>query len=154
MLRRQKINVEIENGGIDKISVIDNGIGIREDDIVKAFLPHATNKIKTIEDLNNIFTLGFRARRCLVLPVYPNHQFCQKQKESDYATELCVNGGEFEKPKHSSGINGTRLTVRNLFYNTPARKKFLKKINMKKMKLQMYCQDILCRIPIFHSNIS
>lgn len=145
-----KINVEIENGGIDKISVIDNGIGIREDDIVKAFLPHATSKIKTIEDLNNIFTLGFRGEALSSIASVSQSSILSKTKESDYATELCVNGGEFEKPKHSSGINGTRLTVRNLFYNTPARKKFLKKNKYEENEIT----NVLSRYIMSNPNIS
>lgn len=122
-----KITVEIENGGIDKISVQDNGTGIHEDDMTKAFLPHATSKIKTVDDLTKIFTLGFRGEALSSIASVSQSSLLSKTADCDYAVELFVNGGVFDDPKQVSGTNGTRLTVRNLFYNTPARKKFLKK---------------------------
>ncbi len=122
-----KITIEIKNGGIDLISVKDNGKGIDYDDMKKAFLPHATSKIKDIVDLDNILTLGFRGEALASISNVSQTHLITKKGDSDCAYELSVNGGDFGEINATSSDNGTKIEVKNLFYNTPARRKFLKK---------------------------
>lgn len=122
-----KIAIDIKNGGIDQIIIKDNGKGIEKDDIKKAFLPHATSKIKDINDLESIMTLGFRGEALASISNVSQVSLTTKTKDSDCAYSIEVNGGVFSEVCHDSGDNGTKITVNNLFYNTPARRKFLKK---------------------------
>lgn len=122
-----KITVEIKNGGIDYISIKDNGKGIEYDDIKKAFLPHATSKIKDIEDLEAITTLGFRGEALASISNVSQTSVLTKTKDSECAYKLEVNGGMFGEIEASISENGTKIEVNNLFFNTPARRKFLRK---------------------------
>ncbi len=122
-----KITVEIKNGGIDYISVKDNGKGIDYDDIVKAFLPHATSKIKELDDLIAISTLGFRGEALASISNVSRTSMITKTELSDCAYKLDVNGGMFGEIEATISETGTKIEVNNLFFNTPARRKFLKK---------------------------
>lgn len=122
-----KITVEIKNGGIDQIIVKDNGKGIDYNDITKAFLPHATSKIKEITDLEEILTLGFRGEALASISNVSQTSITTKTEESDCAYYLEVNGGKFGEIQGTSSENGTKIEVNNLFFNTPARRKFLRK---------------------------
>lgn len=122
-----KITVEIRNGGIDYISVKDNGKGIDYDDMIKAFLPHATSKIKNIEDLEAIGTLGFRGEALASISNVSQTTMLTKIQDSDCAYKLEVNGGNFGEIEASMCDGGTKIEVNNLFFNTPARRKFLRK---------------------------
>ncbi len=122
-----KITVEIKGGGINYISVKDNGHGIEQDDIIKAFLPHATSKIKNIEDLDEILTLGFRGEALASISNVSQTTLTTKTKFSDCAYTIDVNGGEFGDVQATVSEDGTKIEINNLFYNTPARRKFLRK---------------------------
>ena len=122
-----EINVEIVNGGIDLIAIRDNGSGIEPDDIKKAFLPHATSKISCMEDLDNIDTLGFRGEALASIASVAQVSLTTKTKDLDYASTISVNGGEFGTTGAMASQDGTYIEVRNLFYNTPARRKFLRR---------------------------
>ncbi len=122
-----EISVEIVNGGIDLISIKDNGCGIEPDDMKKAFLPHATSKISKLEDLENIATLGFRGEALASISSVAQVTMISKTKELDYASTLSVNGGVFGSVGATSSTQGTFIEVRNLFFNTPARRKFLRR---------------------------
>jgi len=122
-----KITVEIKNGGIDYISVKDNGKGVEYDDIIKAFLPHATSKIKEITDLESIATLGFRGEALASISNVSQTTMTTKTQTQDFAYKIDVNGGTFGEIEATSSENGTKIEVNNLFFNTPARRKFLKK---------------------------
>jgi len=122
-----KIEISIKAGGIDQIIVKDNGKGIDYDDIVKAFLPHATSKIKNLEDLENIMTLGFRGEALASISNVAETCLSTKTKTSDCAFKLEVNGGKFGEIEATSQSDGTKIEVNNLFFNTPARRKFLRK---------------------------
>lgn len=122
-----EINVDIINGGIDLISIRDNGCGIEPDDIKKAFLPHATSKISTLEDLDSIATLGFRGEALASISSVSQVTMTTKTKDMDYASTLSVNGGVFGTVGATASPNGTYIEVRNLFFNTPARRKFLRR---------------------------
>lgn len=122
-----KITIEIKNGGIDYISVKDNGKGIDYDDIKKAFLPHATSKIKDITDLEAIKTLGFRGEALASISNVSQTNLITKTQIAECAYKIEVNGGNFGEIEACSGDFGTKIEINNLFYNTPARRKFLRK---------------------------
>ena len=122
-----KISIEIKNGGIDSIIVKDNGKGIDYDDIKKAFLPHATSKIKDVDDLDSISTLGFRGEALASISNVSQTNMITKTEISECAYSIDVNGGVFSEISPVSGDTGTKIEVNNLFFNTPARRKFLKK---------------------------
>ncbi len=121
------IVVEIKAGGIEHISLIDNGVGIEPDDVKKAFLPHATSKITNLDDLDNIATLGFRGEALASIASVSQVTMTSKTANLDYGTKLSVNGGDFGTPSVIGCNNGTTIEVNHLFYNTPARRKFLRR---------------------------
>ena len=130
-----KITIEIKNGGIDYISVKDNGKGIDYEDIIKAFLPHATSKIKEIEDLEAIQTLGFRGEALASISNVSQTNLTTKTKTSECAYKLEVNGGNFGEIEATISEDGTKIEVYNLFYNTPARRKFLRKPKLEESQI-------------------
>ncbi len=122
-----KIKVEIVEGGIKKISVSDNGCGISKDDLPLAFLPHATSKISNIEDLDEIATLGFRGEALASIASVSMVNLTTKTKASETGYKIEANGGEISKVEEVARLDGTTIVTQNLFYNTPARAKFLRK---------------------------
>ena len=122
-----KISVEIEEGGIKKICVSDNGCGIAKDDLPLAFLPHATSKISNIDDLDEISTLGFRGEALASIASVSMVSLTTKTKDSETGFKIEADGGEISKITEVARLDGTTLLMKNLFYNTPARAKFLKK---------------------------
>lgn len=121
------ITIEIENGGISKIRVIDDGCGIDFDDLQRAFLPHATSKIKDDSDLFEIKTLGFRGEALASIGAVSFVNLISKTKDSSTGGTIQISGGDMGVPTICGADNGTDITVQNLFYNVPARAKFLKK---------------------------
>lgn len=122
-----KIVIEIEEGGIKSISILDNGSGIEKDDIKLAFMPHATSKIKNVEDLDNIGTLGFRGEALASIASVAQVEMISKTKASELGSSIKIDGGEFGEIGEVAMNMGTQIVVKNLFYNTPARRKFLRK---------------------------
>lgn len=122
-----KVTVEIENGGIDLIKVGDNGCGIEKSELKTAFLPHATSKIDSADDLDEIKTLGFRGEALASIAAVSKVTAVSKCKNSDTGSQITIEAGKVIETTDIAAINGTTVTVRNLFYNTPARFKFLKK---------------------------
>ena len=120
-----QITVEAEGGGKKLIRVTDNGSGIKKDDLKAAFLPHATSKLKTADDLAAIFTLGFRGEAVASVASVSKTTILSRAKGEE-AYSLTVEGGVFGEISPAGGAEGTVVTVENLFYNTPARLKFLK----------------------------
>ncbi len=120
------ITVEIKGGGIDMIRVTDNGSGIEKSQIRKAFKRHATSKLKTIDDLYTIHSLGFRGEALSSISSVAQVDLITKTEDELVGTRYCINGGEEAAFEDIGAPKGTTLIVRNLFYNTPARKKFLK----------------------------
>lgn len=121
------ITVEIQHGGITYIRVTDNGCGIVRDDVKTAFLSHATSKIKTAEDLNSIITLGFRGEALPSIAAVSKVNIITKTADEEMGTSLTIEGGKITDFSEAGCAVGTTLIVRSLFYNTPARMKFLKK---------------------------
>ena len=120
------ITVEIKGGGIDMIRVTDNGSGIEKSQIRKAFKRHATSKLKNIEDLFSIHSLGFRGEALSSISSVAQVDMITKTKDDLTGTRYTINGGEEAGFEEIGAPDGTSFIIRNLFYNTPARKKFLK----------------------------
>ena len=120
------VTVEIKGGGIDMIRVTDNGSGIEKSQIRKAFKRHATSKLRTIEDLFSIHSLGFRGEALSSISSVAQVDMITKTSDELIGSRYCINGGEEAAFEEIGAPEGTTLIIRNLFYNTPARKKFLK----------------------------
>lgn len=122
-----QITINVLEGGIKQIEVIDNGGGIEYDDLERAFLPHATSKIKTLSDLDKIGTLGFRGEALASIGAVSEVELVSKTSSSEFGGKICVRGGKMEQKEIVGAQNGTKVKVCNIFYNVPARAKFLKK---------------------------
>lgn len=122
-----RIDIEIKNGGISKIKVSDNGSGIDKEFVKTAFMPHATSKIAKIDDLDNILTLGFRGEALASIAAVSRVLMITKTEENDIASAIELEGGTVLKQYETGRTTGTTTTVSDLFFNVPARKKFLKK---------------------------
>lgn len=122
-----RIDVEIENGGISRIKVSDNGIGIDKEFVKTAFLPHATSKIAKVDDLESILTLGFRGEALASISAVSRVLMVTKTQEADIASAIEIEGGTILKEYETGRTTGTTTTISDLFFNVPARKKFLKK---------------------------
>ena len=120
-----QITVEIRGGGIEYLRVSDNGDGIGEDDIVNAFLPHATSKIRSLSDLDSILSFGFRGEALSSIAAVSDVELITKTKEDFFAHRIQIHGGEMGEVEEVAGVDGSSFIIRNLFFNVPARKKFL-----------------------------
>ena len=120
------VTVEIKDGGTSLIRVTDNGKGIGSDDIKMAFLPHATSKIKTADDLTLVSSLGFRGEALASIAAVSEVEVLTKTADEINGIRYVINGGKEEANEPIGTPEGTTFVVRNIFYNTPARKKFLK----------------------------
>ncbi|HKM32296.1 MAG TPA: DNA mismatch repair endonuclease MutL [Oscillospiraceae bacterium] len=144
------ITVEIKNGGISFIRVTDNGSGIEPEDIPTAFLRHATSKVHTANDLDEIATLGFRGEALASVSAVSRVEIISKTKSESYGVSYSVSGLE-QGPLEQVGCpDGTTIIVRDLFYNTPARLKFLKK----NVSEGNYVSAILDKIALSHPEVS
>ena len=144
------ITVEIKEGGIGFIRITDNGCGIEKDDVKVAFLRHSTSKIRTAEDLVSVSSLGFRGEALSSIAAVSQVELITKTQSSLTGTRYVIEGGQ-EKSIEEIGVpEGTTFIVRNLFYNTPARRKFLKS----PVTEGGYISDIVERIAISHPDIS
>lgn len=121
------ITVEIQHGGISYIRVTDDGCGIEREDVKTAFVSHATSKIKTAEDLNAILTLGFRGEALPSIAAVSKVNMITKTSTEEMGTSLTIEGGTVTDFSDAGCAVGTTMIIRELFYNTPARMKFLKK---------------------------
>lgn len=121
------ITVEIQGGGIRLIRVTDNGSGIGREDVAHAFLRHATSKVRVSEDLSHITTMGFRGEALASIAAMAKVEMLTRTKEEVAGTFYSIAGGEEEQLQDAGCPTGTTITVRDVFYNTPARMKFLKK---------------------------
>lgn len=144
------ITIEIEEGGISLIKIIDDGIGIYEDDLEKAFMAHATSKIKSAEDIFAINTLGFRGEALPSIASIAKVYLKSKFIESDSGNEIKIEAGEVVEKSKTSCAKGTVIEVRDIFFNVPARKKFLKSTSRETALIS----DIVTRIAISHPEIS
>ena len=121
------INIEVKNGGIKQIRIIDNGSGIAKDDLQFAFERHATSKIRTAEDLESVRTMGFRGEALASIAAISHIELVTKTEEELIGNKIIVEGGDIIEQEETGAQKGTTITISNLFYNTPVRYKFLKK---------------------------
>lgn len=121
------VTVEIMNGGTSYMRVTDNGCGISEKDVATAFVSHATSKIKTVDDLDSIYTLGFRGEALASVSAVAKVDVLTKTPESDIGVHYCIEGGKELVLEEAGCPDGTTIVVSDIFFNTPARMKFLKK---------------------------
>ncbi len=142
-----KITVEIQNGGKTYIRVSDNGCGISPEDLPKAVLRHATSKIKVEEDLNNILTLGFRGEALASIAAVSKMQILSCTESSEIGARIELNAGEVIYCGEAGSPKGTTVVVRDLFYNTPARMKFMKKDSTEASYIQNICEKIFISYP-------
>lgn len=121
------IGIEVKNGGIKQIKIIDNGSGISKDDVDFAFERHATSKIRAAEDLENVKSMGFRGEALASIAAISHIELVTKTLEDFTGNKIVLEGGEVLDREEIGAQKGTTITVSNLFYNTPVRYKFLKK---------------------------
>ncbi|MCH5280194.1 MAG: DNA mismatch repair endonuclease MutL [Lachnospiraceae bacterium] len=145
-----KITVEIKDGGISFIRVTDNGCGIAKEDLANAFMRHATSKIEKAEDLEHIVSLGFRGEALSSISAVSQVEMITKTEYDLLGYKIACNGGVLEEPEEIGAPDGTTILVRNLFYNTPARKKFLHA----SMTEGSYVAELMQRIAMSHPDIA
>ena len=121
-----KISIELRNGGKDLIRVVDNGIGMNKEEILIALKRHSTSKINSFSDLQEVTTLGFRGEALPSIAAVSRMKILSKPEDEDIGEEIVVHGGEVIAAEESNRATGTTVTIRDIFYNTPARKKFLR----------------------------
>ena len=144
------ITVEIKNGGISFIKVSDNGKGIAQDDLEIAFERHATSKIRSADDLNTVTSMGFRGEALASIAAISNVEMVSKTQEQDIGYRVVVEAGNVLEKEEAGCKTGTTITVRNLFFNTPVRYKFLKKDYTE----SGYIEDVITRIALVNPNIA
>lgn len=145
-----KITVEIKNGGISFIRISDNGKGIAEDDMEIAFERHATSKIRKAEDILKVMSMGFRGEALASIAAIANVEMISRTADSDIGHKIVVEGGKVLEQTDVGAPIGTTITVKNLFYNTPVRYKFLKKDYTE----SGYIEDAITRLALVNKNIS
>lgn len=144
------VTVEIKNGGISYIKVTDNGKGIAQDDLEIAFERHATSKIRKAEDLDVVTSMGFRGEALASIAAIANVEMISKTAEQDTGYKIIVEAGNILDKQEVGCQTGTSITVRNLFFNTPVRYKFLKKDYTE----SGYVEDVITRIALVHPEIA
>ena len=144
------ITVEVRGGGKDYIRVTDNGCGMSAEDAAVCFLRHATSKIQTADDLDAIYTLGFRGEALSSIGAVARVKLYTKRREDESGICVTCEGGEIVSSDYAGAPNGTVMEVTDLFYNTPARLKFLKKPATE----AGYISDIMARFIFAHPEIS
>ncbi len=123
----RRIDVEIEQGGLQSIRVIDDGCGMTPEDAALCAKRHATSKIGKAEDLNAITTLGFRGEALAAISSIARFELKTRTPDREWGTQILIEGGHEKEPERVGTAVGTTVTIRDIFYNTPARRKFLKK---------------------------
>ena len=144
------IEVEIGDGGVAYMRITDNGIGMTEEDARLAILRHATSKIQQVEDLFDIASLGFRGEALASIASVSHFSLTTRKADSDLGTRITVDGGTFTDCIPYGAAPGTTIEIRDLFYNTPARRKFLKTERTESSKIQ----DIVGKLALSNPHIS
>lgn len=144
------ITIEIKNGGIDFIRITDNGSGIAKEEIATAFLRHATSKIKTDQDLLQIKSLGFRGEALSSIAAVTRVEFISKTRTELTGTRYCIEGGKEIKLEEIGAPEGTTIIARDIFFNTPVRRKFLKSAQTE----SAYITDYVEKLALVHTDIA
>ena len=144
------VTIEIEEGGISLIRITDDGSGIMKEDIRNAFLRHSTSKIRNAEDLLHITSLGFRGEALSSIAAVTKVEVITKTKEAILGTRYVIEGGQELSLDEAGSSDGTTFIIRQLFYNVPARRKFLKTA----MTEAGHVQDLLIRLALSHPEVA
>lgn len=144
------ITIEIKEGGMSFIRITDNGCGISKEEVPVAFLRHATSKLQTADDLLKIASLGFRGEALSSIAAVARVELITKQEDALTGTRYQIHGGKEISNEEIGAPLGTTIVVRNLFYNTPARKKFMKTPATE----GSYIYDLVCRMAMSHPDVS
>ena len=144
------ITVEIRNGGISYIRIVDNGMGIAADDLEMAFERHATSKIRKADDLQTVRSMGFRGEALASIAAVANVELVSKTAVQSEGYRVVVEGGNILTKEEAACSTGTIITVNNLFYNTPVRYKFLKKDYTE----SGYIEDVITHSALVHPEIA
>ena len=145
-----QVTVELERGGISLIRISDNGSGIDTEYVPTAFIRHATSKIRTEEDLDSIHTLGFRGEALASIASVARVQLLTRTEDEEFAALYRIEGGQELGLETAARPQGTTIEVRDLFYNTPARMKFLKKDATE----GTYVSEVVSRIALSHPEVA
>ncbi|MBQ6018847.1 MAG: DNA mismatch repair endonuclease MutL, partial [Clostridia bacterium] len=145
----KKITVEIRNGGVLYMRVTDDGCGIASEDVPKAFISHATSKIAEAQDLDAILTLGFRGEALASIAAVARVEMLTKTSDAQFGARYVIEGGKEISADTAGCPDGTTIVVRDLFYNTPARMKFLKRDATE----AAYVSDAVAKIALAHPEI-
>lgn len=144
------VTVEIEDGGVTLIRIADNGCGIFREDVRNAFLRHSTSKIEHVEDLSHISSLGFRGEALSSIAAVTKVELVTKPREEVLGTRYLIEGGKEISLEETGAPDGTCFMIRQLFYNVPARRKFLKTA----MTEAGHVQDLLTRLALSHPEVA
>ncbi len=141
------VTIEIENGGIDCIRITDNGSGISDEDCETAFLRHATSKISTAGDLFSIRSLGFRGEALASIAAVARVVLQTRTEDDELGTSVRYEGGELKEHRRAGGTRGTVVEVKNIFYNVPARLKFMKSARAESASIGDYVARLILSAP-------
>ena len=144
------VTVEIKDGGIDFIRVTDNGCGIAHDEVRSAFLRHSTSKIRNVEDLLHISSLGFRGEALSSIAAVTRTELITKEEDAEAGTKYVIEGGKEVSLEETGAPNGTTFLVHQLFHNVPARRKFLKT----PVTEAGHVQDLLIHLALSHPEVA
>lgn len=142
-----RVRIYIEQGGIKCVRVTDNGCGMSQEDAKLAFEDHATSKIRAIEDLDSLLTMGFRGEALPTIAAVSRVTLTTRRAEDERGSKIRIEGGEFKDQLPWAGSAGTTIEVRDIFYNTPARFKFLKKDQTEAQRITETVQDLALSRP-------
>ena len=145
-----QVTASIESGGVKLIEISDNGTGIEAEYISTAFIRHATSKIEKPDDLNSIHTLGFRGEALASIASVARVELTTRTEADEFATVYRIEGGEEISREPGARAVGTTIRVRDLFYNTPARMKFLKKDSSE----GTFVADTIAHVALSHPEVS
>lgn len=146
----KNIIIEIKNGGTSLVSITDDGCGIKSEQIELAFVPHATSKLRTINDLYDLNSMGFRGEALASIAAVSEIELTTKTDADDIGHKLVLKGGEKQSFNEVASVTGTQIKVLNLFFNTPARAKFLRKHKTEENDITSYVEKLM----LSHSNIN
>ena len=144
------VTVEIKEGGISFIRITDNGCGISKEEVPLAFLRHSTSKIRSVEDLTTVATLGFRGEALSSIGAIAQVELITKERDSMLGTRYRIEGGVEKSIEDAGARDGSTFLIRNIFYNTPARRKFLKTA----MTEAGHVNELMIRLALSHPEVS
>lgn len=146
----QEIQVALMQGGVKELRVTDNGSGIAKDDLNMALTRHATSKIASLEDLESVASLGFRGEALASIASVARMQITSRQKEEKHAWKIIANGGELMPLEPAALASGTMIEVQDLYFNTPARRKFLKQDATE----FGHCENVFSRVALSRPDVA